>query len=62
MYKAYIALHFFDIYVAKAGGPTGVFMDHNLLTFLHMLKNKNQRPIQWYLLLHSISNNNYIYS
>ena len=34
-----LALQYFDIYVAAAGGPIAVFMDHNSLTFLHKLKN-----------------------
>ena len=46
-----LALQYFDIYVAAAGGPIAVFTDHNPLTFLHKLKNKNQRLMQWSLLL-----------
>ena len=46
-----LALQYFDIYVATAGGPIAVFTDHNPLAFLHKLKNKNQRLMRWSLLL-----------
>ena len=40
-----LALQYFDIYVATAGGPIAVFMDQNPITFLHKLKNMNKRLI-----------------
>ena len=46
-----LALQYFDIYVAAAGSPIIVFMDHNPLTILHKNKNKNQRLMRWSLLL-----------
>ena len=45
------ALQYFDIYVAAAGGSVNCFTDHNPLTFLHKIKNKNHRLMQWSLLL-----------
>ena len=46
-----LALQYFEIYVTAAKGPIVIFTDHNLLTFLHKVKNKNQRLMRWSLLL-----------
>ena len=43
-----LALQHFDIYVTIADYSLVAYMDHNPLTFLHKLKNKNQRPMRPY--------------
>lgn len=45
------ALQHFDVYLNCAVHPIEVFSDHNPLTFLHKMKNKNQRLTRWSLLL-----------
>ena len=44
-----LALEHFDVYVS--GTKITVFTDHNPLTFLSKMKNKNQRLTRWSLLL-----------
>ena len=44
-----LALQHFDVYVS--GAQITVFTDHNPLTFLSKMKNKNQRLTRWSLLL-----------
>ena len=44
-----LALQHFDVYVS--GAQITVFTDHNPLTFLNKMKNKNQRLTRWSLLL-----------
>lgn len=46
-----LALQYFEIYVTAAKEPIVVFTDHNPLTFLHKVENKNQRLMRWSLLL-----------
>ena len=46
-----LALQYFEIYVTAAKGPIVIFTDHNPLTVLHKIKNKNQRLMRWSLLL-----------
>lgn len=46
-----LALQNFEVYVSSPAAPIVVFSDHNLLVFLHKLKNKNQRLLRWSLLL-----------
>ena len=41
----------FEVYLTFSTSPIIVFSDHNPLSFLHKLKNKNQRLLRWSLLL-----------
>ena len=50
-----LAFQHFDIYVTVAEHPLVVFTDHNPLTFLHKLKNKNQCLMRWSLMLQQCS-------
>ncbi len=38
-----LALQHFEVYVTSGQFPVEVFTDHNPLTFLSKIKNKNQR-------------------
>ncbi|XP_030835976.1 uncharacterized protein LOC115921856 [Strongylocentrotus purpuratus] len=46
-----LALEHFDVYVSGSQHPVRVLTDHNPLTFLNRMKNKNQRLTRWSLLL-----------
>ena len=41
LFALVLALQHFEIYVLAGRYPVTVYMDHNSLTFLHCLKNKN---------------------
>ena len=41
----------FEVYLTSSSSPIVVFSDHNPLTFIHKMKNKNQRLLRWILLL-----------
>lgn len=45
------ALQHFEIYVSSPKYPIVVYTDHNPLTFIHKMKNKNQRLMRWCLYL-----------
>ena len=46
-----LAIQQFEVYLTYSTSPIVVFSDHNPLSFLHKLKNKNQRLLRWSLLL-----------
>ena len=46
-----LALQHFDVYLNTTVYPVLVFTDHNPLTFIHRMKNKNQRLVRWSLTL-----------
>ena len=46
-----LAIQQFEVYLTPSTLPIVVFGDHNPLSFLHKLKNKNQRLLRWSLLL-----------
>ena len=46
-----LAIQQFKVYLTSSTSPIVVFSYHNPLSFLHKLKNKNQRLLRWRLLL-----------
>ena len=46
-----LALQHFDFYLASSVAPIVIFTDYNPLTFIHKMKNKNQRLLRWSLML-----------
>ena len=46
-----LALQHFEVYLASSFAPIVVFSDHNPLTFIHKIKNKNRRLLRWSLML-----------
>ena len=49
-----LAIQQFEVYLTSSTSPIVVFSDHNPLSFLHKLKNKNQRLLRWSLLFKSL--------
>ena len=45
-----LAIQHFDIYISSSSKPTVVYTDHNPLVFLHQMKNKNRRLLNWSLM------------
>ena len=46
-----LALEHFEVYLGTTVHPVLVYTDHNPLTFIHRMKNKNQRLVRWSLTL-----------
>ena len=49
--KWYSTSEHFEVYVGSACAPVVVFTDHNPLVFLHRMRNKNRRLMNWSLRL-----------
>ena len=49
--KECLSLQHFEVYLTSSSSPIVVFSDHNPLTFIHKMKNKNQRLLRWSLFL-----------
>jgi hypothetical protein len=47
----WLAMQHFEVYLSPTKYPILVYTDHNPLTFLHRMKNKNQRILRWCLTL-----------
>ena len=47
-----LSLSHFDVYVGSTTQPIVVWTDHNPLTFVNRMRNKNQRLMRWSLILH----------
>lgn len=50
-----LSLQHFDVYLHTTVHPVLVFTDHNPLTFIYRMKNKNQRLMRWSLTLQEYS-------
>ena len=46
-----LTLQHFEVYLTSSSSLIVIFGDHNPLTFIHNMKNKNQRLLRWSLLL-----------
>ena len=46
-----LALQHFEVYLASSVASIVIFTDHNPLTFIQKMKNKNQRSLKWSLML-----------
>ena len=46
-----LALQHFEVYVGSVTKPVVVWTDHNPLTFISRMKNKNQRLMRWSIIL-----------
>ena len=50
-----LAIQQFEVYFTSSNSPIVVFSDHNPLSFLQKLKNKNKKLQRWSLLLHEFN-------
>ena len=50
-----LAIQHFDIYISSSSNPTIVYTDHSPLVFLHKMKDKNRRLLNWSLMLQEYS-------
>ena len=46
-----LILQHFLVKIVSSVAPIVIFSDHNPLTFIHKIKNKNQRLLSWSLML-----------
>lgn len=50
-----MALEHFEVYVGSTVAPVIVYTDHNPLVFLHRMRNKNRRLMNWSLRLQAFN-------
>ena len=52
-YSLVLAIQHFDVYINVTKFPVVVYTDHNPLTFINRMKNKNQMILRWSLIMQS---------
>ncbi len=50
-----LALNNFEVYIGGSSRPVTVYTDHNPLTFIHQMRNSNQRLMRWALFVQAFN-------